>query len=73
MDDRRKRFLIAKALWEFVAENRNKPIERQAPNDADDMEAILDAPTEKKLQLILFYTFFVYKHYSISRANCRFT
>lgn len=42
MDPRRKRYLIAKALWEFVAENRNKPIERQAPNDADDMEAILD-------------------------------
>lgn len=39
----RKRYLIAKALWEFVAENRSKPIERQAPNDADDMEAILDA------------------------------
>lgn len=43
MDDRRKRYLIAKALWEFVAENRKKSIEHQAPNDADDMEAILDA------------------------------
>lgn len=43
MDNRRKRYLIAKALWEFVAENRNKPVEQQAPNDADDMEAILDS------------------------------
>jgi len=39
----RKRYLIAKALWEFVAENRNKPVEQRAPNDADDMESILDA------------------------------
>ncbi|MFA5951996.1 MAG: hypothetical protein WC807_17115 [Hyphomicrobium sp.] len=43
MDNRRKRYLIAKALWEFVAENRSKPVEHQAPNDVDDMEAILDA------------------------------
>ena len=43
IDERRKRYLIAKALWEFVGENRNKPVGRQAPNDADDMEAILDS------------------------------
>ncbi len=42
MDEQRKNLLIAKALWEFVAENGVKPIERQSPNDVDDMELILD-------------------------------
>lgn len=42
IDEQRKRYLIAKALWEFVAENRKRPVERQAPSDVDDMEAILD-------------------------------
>jgi len=42
IDERRKRYLIAKALWEFVADDRYKPIERQSPNDVDDMEAVLD-------------------------------
>ncbi len=42
MDQRRKDFLIAKALWEFVAEDGKKPTERQSRSDVDDMEAILD-------------------------------
>ena len=42
IDENRKRYLIAKALWEFVAENGKKSLERRAPNDVDDMEAILD-------------------------------
>ncbi|GFE52566.1 hypothetical protein So717_43190 [Roseobacter cerasinus] len=43
MDEKRKRFLIAKALWEFVASDQDKPKERQSRSDVDDMEAILDA------------------------------
>jgi hypothetical protein len=42
LDDSRKKFLIAKALWEFTAEDSKRPIERQSPNDVADMNAILD-------------------------------
>lgn len=53
MDDRRKRFLIAKALWEFVAAQRTLPPERQALSDADDIEAILGADYEAEVATLM--------------------
>ena len=40
--DPRKRYLIAQALWEFVANERKKPSIRQQTSNMYDMEEILD-------------------------------
>jgi len=42
MDEHRRKFLIAKALWEFIAEDSKRPPERRSASDVDDMERILD-------------------------------
>jgi hypothetical protein len=53
VDERRKKYLIAKALWEFVAQDGSKPIERQCRNDVHDMEAILDGDYPNELSLLM--------------------
>ncbi len=51
--ERRKNYLIAKALWEFVAQDGHKPAERQCRNDVHDMEAILDGDYPNELSLLM--------------------
>ncbi|MBZ0227721.1 MAG: hypothetical protein K8F58_04590 [Bauldia sp.] len=50
---RRKDYLIAKALWQFIAQDGNKPVERQCRNDVHDMEAILDCDYPNELSLLM--------------------
>lgn len=51
--ERRKRFLIAKALWEFAATDGSKPFERQSRSDVDDMETILDRDYPNELATLI--------------------
>lgn len=53
IDDRRKKYLIAKALWEFVAQDGSKPIERQCRSDVQDMETILDRDYPAELAVLI--------------------
>ena len=53
IDERRKKYLIAKALWEFVAQDGNKPIKRQCRNDVQDMETILDRDYPAELAVLI--------------------
>jgi hypothetical protein len=42
MDTRRKRYLIASALFEYIRNEAGKPFELQHHNDVEDMQHILD-------------------------------
>jgi hypothetical protein len=53
IDERRKKYLIAKALWEFVAQDGNKPIERQCRSDVQDMETVLDRDYPAELEVLI--------------------
>ncbi len=53
IDERRKNYLIAKALWEFIAQDGHKSPERQCRNDVHDMEAILDCDYPNELSLLM--------------------
>lgn len=51
--ERRKKYLIAKALWEFIAQDGSKPIERQCRSDVQDMETILDCDYPAELSVLM--------------------
>ena len=53
IDERRKNYLIAKALWEFIAQDGKKLSHRQNRNDVHDMEAILDSDYPAELSLLM--------------------
>ncbi|MDP2620288.1 MAG: hypothetical protein Q8P46_08935 [Hyphomicrobiales bacterium] len=53
INERRKNYLIAKALWEFIAQDGKKPSIRQNRNDVHDMEAILDSDYPAELSLLM--------------------
>jgi hypothetical protein len=42
MDPRRKRYLIASALFEYVNSEAGKPLELRRDSDAEDMQHLLD-------------------------------
>ncbi len=43
MDQRRKRYLMASALLEYIQQESGKPLELRRDNDVEDMESILHA------------------------------
>jgi len=53
IDERRKKYLIAKAIWGFVAQDGNKPGTQQCRSDVHDMETILDSDYPTELELLM--------------------
>lgn len=53
MDQRRKDYLIAKALWESVAQDGKKPVHLQCRSDVHDMEAKLDNAYPSEADLLM--------------------
>lgn len=53
IDPRRKDYLIAKAMWEFIAQDVRRPPERQCRNDVQDIETILDRDYPRELALMM--------------------
>jgi len=50
---KRKSYLIASALWEYIANDRKKPEVRQNSSNVHDIEQILDEDYPAELDLLM--------------------
>ncbi len=53
MDQRRKRYLMASALLEYIQQEAGKPLELRRDNDVEDMESILHAEYADLIEVLM--------------------